>query len=91
MKRMLPLPGLLPRASLFSGTSLKCKSSLFCAFFAALLLVNAVPAKAQVTFSTTSLPSGMDFNGAGTGTVQVADINQDGFPDIIYTTSSGGP
>ena len=43
------------------------------------------------TYVSTTVPSGMEFTPAGTGTVQVADINGDGYPDIIYTTSVGGP
>ncbi|RYY46680.1 MAG: T9SS type A sorting domain-containing protein [Chitinophagaceae bacterium] len=41
-------------------------------------------------YANTSLKPGMEFSGVGTGIVQVADINRDGFPDIIYNAAAGG-
>lgn len=44
------------------------------------------------TFTSVALPAGMEYSPAtGSGTVKVEDINRDGLPDIIYTSSVGGP
>ncbi len=58
--------------------------------FALLLVANYSIATAQVTFNTTTPLPNMDFVPVGAGAVQVADINKDGLPDIIYATVSGG-
>ncbi|MCH5720134.1 FG-GAP repeat domain-containing protein [Niabella hibiscisoli] len=56
------------------------------------LLIMGAPilSKAQVTFSSPGLPPGLEFTGGGLGSVQVADLNGDGYSDIIYNTSIGG-
>lgn len=69
----------------------KTKQYVLCAILSIGALLNTRYAQSQVSFSTTALPSGMEFASAGTGLVQTPDINNDGFPDIIYTTSLGGP
>jgi len=49
------------------------------------------PARSQVTFSATTVPSGMDFLGtSGHGAVQVADFNNDGYPDFVYLIAGQG-
>ena len=67
------------------------RRSLLSAFISGIILLATVErATAQISFSTTSLPSGMDFVPSSAGVLQTPDINQDGLPDIIYVTSAGG-
>lgn len=47
-------------------------------------------AGAQVSFSSVALPTGMEYTPSNAGVMHVADINNDGYPDIIYNTSVGG-
>jgi len=42
------------------------------------------------TYVSATVPSGMDFPVAGTGSIAIADFNNDGYVDIIYNTSAGG-
>lgn len=52
-------------------------------------LVSGGLAIAQPTFNSVALFTNMDYAGSGAGTVQVADINSDGYPDIIYNSGPG--
>jgi methionine-rich copper-binding protein CopC len=46
----------------------------------------------SVSFSSVTVPASMEFTpAAGNGAVQMADINGDGYPDIIYIATAGGP
>ncbi|GEM_PF-1182745 len=42
------------------------------------------------TYVSATVPSGMDFPAAGTGSIAIADFNNDGYVDIIYNTAPGG-
>jgi hypothetical protein len=63
---------------------------LYCYVVSVIFLFSVFGGKAQVSYSTTTPHTGMEFTGSGTGVVQTPDINQDGFPDIIYVTGIGG-
>ena len=55
-----------------------------------LLLSVSQRSNAQISFSSTTVPTGAEFTPAGGGLVQTPDINGDGLADIIYTTAVGG-
>ncbi|MGN6416290.1 MAG: FG-GAP-like repeat-containing protein [Pseudobacter sp.] len=73
--------------SLFRHVHFKLLPAVSCV--AAILFLLVGSAHAQVTFSTTTLPSGMDYTGSFSAAVVVADFNNDGRPDIIYNNGSG--
>lgn len=68
------------------GKRLQLRSVIF------LLLVSfvSVNSRSQVSFSTTTLPTGMEFTPAGTGLVIPVDFNNDGYTDILYNVTAGG-
>ncbi|QRR01468.1 FG-GAP repeat domain-containing protein [Dyadobacter sandarakinus] len=63
-------------------------------FYATLLVTlfcTGLQTRGQVKFVQQPLPTGLEYTPQpGTGFVQVADINGDGFPDVLYTATTAG-
>ncbi len=75
----------------FTQLSASVRTSVLTTIGIVLLTGYTTPAWSQVTFSATTLPAGMDYAGAsGNGAVQVADFNNDGYPDFVYAITGEG-
>ncbi|QRR00126.1 FG-GAP-like repeat-containing protein [Dyadobacter sandarakinus] len=65
---------------------------LFYATLLVTLFCTGLQTRGQVKFVQQPLPTGLEYTPQpGIGFVQVADINGDGFPDVLYTATTAGP